>query len=70
MARVEFDESSATRFEFINGRRPRGFGLWSFTLGRNGSWTKFQYTGTYTEAKHEAISLARSLGCDTVIVNP
>ncbi len=53
--RVEFDEMSVARYEFANGHRPKGYGAWWFSLGRNGAWTDFRYTGNYTEAKKAAI---------------
>ena len=67
--RVEFDQESAAHYEFANGHRPKGFGAWSFGLGRNGAWTEFRFTGNYTDGKKAAIREARGLGCDTVVVN-
>jgi hypothetical protein len=67
--RTEFDQLSVERYRFALGHRPRGYGAWWFGLGRNGAWTDFRFTGNYTDAKKAAIREARSLGCDTVVVN-
>jgi hypothetical protein len=66
---VEFDSLSAERYAFTHGHRPRGIGQWSFSLGRSGAWTQFEYNGSYTDAKKAAMREARSLGCDTVVVD-
>jgi len=67
--KTTFDQSSVEQYRFALGRLPRGYGLWSFALGRAGAWTDFQYTGTYTNGKNSALAMARSLGCETVRVN-
>jgi hypothetical protein len=67
--KVEFDQESAAHFEFANGHRPKGYGCWSFGLGRNGAWTEFRFQGTYVDGKKAAIRETRGIGCDTVVVN-
>jgi hypothetical protein len=36
-------QESAAYYEFANGHRPKGYGCWSFGLGRNGAWTEFRF---------------------------
>jgi hypothetical protein len=66
--KTTFDSFSADRYAFTHGHRPRGFGQWIFGLGRNGAWTNFTYTGTYSVAKAAALREARSIGCTDVTV--
>jgi len=60
--KVEFDPESVGRYRFANGHKPKGWGAWSFSLGRNGSWTEFHGVGDYTDAKKAAIREARCNG--------
>lgn len=53
-----------------HGKAPKGFGLWFFSLGRNGSWTDVSTTASYTDAKKWAVKQARELGCTEVVVLP
>jgi len=56
-----------------HGKQPRGQGRWVFMIGRDGAWTEQDYSHslkTYTEAKKDAIQLAKSLGADTIILLP
>jgi hypothetical protein len=63
--RTQFDSDSTRTYRFNHGRAPRGTGAWSFSLGRSGAWTQFEFTGTFTAAKAAAMREARSL--DTVL---
>lgn len=61
--------------EFTNshGRNPKGFGCWMFAFGNNpddmATWASF--TGTFAEAKKQAVKVARSQeGVNTVHVLP
>jgi hypothetical protein len=56
--KVEFDQESVERYRFANGHKPKGWGAWSFSLGRNGSWTEFHGVGNYTDAKKAARRVA------------
>lgn len=55
-----------SRYEWSNGHKPRGYGLWAFEVG--GEQVFFQ--GSYTTAKQAAIQHARSLGETTIQVLP
>jgi|Laugrespbdmm15sn_2_1035079.scaffolds.fasta_scaffold153063_1 hypothetical protein len=66
---TSFDQSSADEYKFNHGQRPQGYGLWSFSLGRQGAWTGFSITANYSDAKRAAMREAKSLGCDTVTVD-
>jgi hypothetical protein len=57
-----------TEYTTAHGTTPKGYGLWVFNLGRDGSWTTTQYTGSYADAKRRALREARSLKCDAVTV--
>ena len=66
MKKVDTSEYVAT-----HGKQPRGQGRWVFMIGRNGAWTEQDYSlKTYTEAKKDAIQLAKSLGADMIILLP
>jgi hypothetical protein len=67
--KAQFDQSSVRDFEFAHGRKPRGNGEWCFTLHRNGSSTREFVSGTFTDAKQQAMRLARDLGCDVVTLD-
>ena len=51
-------------------KQPKGYGQWVFFMGRdmsdinNGHW----FTGTFTEAKQQAVAKARELGVTEVTV--
>jgi hypothetical protein len=68
MSTTTFDQSSVTYYEFANGRKPKGVGLWMFLLHRGGTATQTEHHGSFTEAKKAALREARTLGCDTVTV--
>ena len=53
-----------------HAKAPKGYGLWMFSLGRQGAWTETQYTGGYASAKAQALREAKSLDCDTICVLP
>jgi len=57
-----------TDYQAAHGKLPRGFGLWQFALGRNGSWTTFSQTGNFGEALAAAKHEARALGCTIIAV--
>lgn len=61
-----FDRDSVADYEAANGKRPAGHGAWAFTLGRDGAYTTYSETATYTDAKRNAMREARMLGCATV----
>lgn len=60
-------EIETTDFEFIHGRRPRGYGFWSFIIvfqpkGVNRvSAQRFHACGLYGEARKEARAMARTI---------
>lgn len=66
--KTTFDQSSVQDFEFAHGRKPRGTGSWAFSMHGNGSSTTQFFGGSFTDAKKEAVRVARSLGCDCVRV--
>ena len=57
-------ETSA--YEASHGRKPKGYGGWWFEIA--GEWASF--TGTFTQAKGKAISLAQDRGAYVVKVRP
>ena len=65
---TSFDQFSAERYKAEHGKRPQGYGRWSFSLGRRGAWTGFSITAKYSDAKRAAMREAKRLGCDTVTV--
>lgn len=74
---LKVDTSEYIRSHGHAPRCPVGtkIGLWIFNLGRTQgrfgtSWTEFEVTGSYSAAKRQAISEARSLGCDKITVGP
>jgi hypothetical protein len=70
MKAARFNQASVRDFEFTHGRKPKGFGLWSFQLHRgDGRSTAVEKEGTFTDAKHAALREARELGCHEVSVN-
>jgi hypothetical protein len=46
---------STRQYEASHGHKPRGRGLWAFKIGERTGFI----TGTYTEAKNEAIKQAK-----------
>ena len=58
--------------EFVNGhgKTPKGYGNWAFWLGCDTSDINKAYffTGTFTEAKKQAVAKARELGISTITV--
>lgn len=67
--KVNFDQDSSRHYEFTHGHKPKGVGAWSFTLHRDGSSTDVWKEGSFSEARRQAMSEARSLGCTVVTVN-
>ena len=65
---AKYDSASNGEYEWVHGHKPRGEGHWIFDLGRRGAWTTTSHYGTFTEAKKQAMTVARQLGCDTVRV--
>lgn len=64
--KVTFNTESVKYFEFVHGRKPRGVGQWAFSLHRDGASTVVFKTGSFTNARKEAMSEARGLGCTEV----
>ena len=59
MARYEL---KTTEYQFSHGRQPRGYGSWAFEI-KGGSETEAKvewFKGTYTEAKAQAIKVAKA----------
>ena len=64
--RVETDT-----FFFSHGQRPRGFGLWMFSLTGGGfDLGEFSHSGTFTEARKAAVAKAREVGASKVTALP
>lgn len=49
---------STTKYEWIYGKAPRGFGMWAFKVGHE----EVFFTGKYAEAKKQAIAYAKEQG--------
>ncbi len=60
-------EFSTTDYEFVHGKKPRGFGRWAFFFDNNGEQPWF-YHGSFTNAKKTAIAYARTQGHTRVTV--
>lgn len=60
-------EVSTVNYQYLNGRKPRGFGRWVFELE---GFPQFPivFTGKYTEAKQYAVTQATHMGARCVIV--
>ena len=60
---------NTNRYEAAHGKKPRGFGMWSFE--HNAGYQKIVFaTGNYSEAKKEAIKAAQEKGASEIIVLP
>jgi hypothetical protein len=57
-----------SEYIFSHGRKPRGAGRWAFEI--EGAGGIFWATGTYSQAKAQAISEARRIGGRIVKVMP
>ena len=58
-----------TDFEFAHGRKPRGEGTWAFFFDRRASVEQaFWATGSFTEAKKQAVAEAQRRGFEDVFV--
>lgn len=52
-------EVETTQYEFVHGKRPKGYGMWAFFFdGETDSLKAFWHTGKYSEAKAMAIRWA------------
>jgi hypothetical protein len=61
---------SSTQYEFAHGKKPRGFGAWAFFFDRNADDVenaKF-FTGSFGDAKKQAMDFARANGKNSVEV--
>ena len=59
------------QYEASHGRKPKGRGYWMFAISSYMQGTEETgFYGTYTEAKKQAVKLARDLGWDSVSVLP
>lgn len=62
-------------YRFSHGREPKGRGCWAFSekrdpdFGSNSRDIKF-YTGTYAEAKRQAVAEAAENGVNRIFVQP
>lgn len=66
-----FDTLSVNRYEFANGRRPRGEGYWAFWFNdRNGQPWFVPGIHTFAAAKAEAKAEAKRRGAHTFGVCP
>jgi hypothetical protein len=60
---------STREYEASHSRKPRGTGVWYFTLTVDGATIEVVRSyGTYTEALKVAMARARELGADTICV--
>lgn len=59
---------STKQFEFSHGRKPRGRGCWMFDLldDQGRTVATVSHTGTYTEAKKNAVARAKFAGCQDI----
>lgn len=53
-----------SRYEWVYGKKPRGFGTWFFKIGDN----EFPIVGNYSEAKKKASQIARSNNVSAIYV--
>jgi hypothetical protein len=60
---------AVNRYEGSHGRRPSGRGMWAFAFG-NPDGSIVWVSGSYSEAKREAVRLAAERGEYTVFVLP
>jgi hypothetical protein len=60
---ARFDETSADRYEWAHGHRPRGFGSWAFTFATptNAAELKWFFGTYYSSAKKAAQEYARKV---------
>ena len=65
-------EVSTSEYRFSHGGAPRGRGAWRFGLRFYGAWHDFAPRGLllYSEAKNDALKMARKVGADAVKVLP
>lgn len=54
------------QYQASHGRKPRGTGLWAFLL----HGVEFCFTGTYSQAKAQAVAAAKRLQVHTIDVLP
>ena len=60
---------STRDYEFAHGRTPRGFGHWAFEFGEREAAEAVEFwTGTYSEAKAQAVRFAKDNGYSYVSV--
>ncbi len=53
---------STTQFEFSHGRKPKGTGLWLFSVKfADGDSAVFEFNGKFSDAKQAALAEARRL---------
>ena len=68
-------EVDTTQYEFSHGKKPRGEGLWIFSLvGRTVDGRRFEqyerFFGKYGDTKRQAITAARAAKAEVVLVMP
>jgi hypothetical protein len=57
-----------SRYGFIHGKQPRGYGMWVFHLETLNDFEVFQFTGLFTEACTQAKKAAKIIGAFEVTV--
>lgn len=58
-------------YKSSHGKEPRGYGSWAFGYTRNPDISDVEwYTGTYAEAKKQAIAEAANTGHRSIFVQP
>lgn len=54
---------NSQNYQDANGRKPKGYGAWSFLIGRRpGEYTEVSFAGTYSEACRQAKAEAKTIG--------
>lgn len=68
-AKVEYID---TYYQWMTGRKPRGYGLWVFQFNHRGNHEsqRIEIYEVYSKAKKAAIKAAQMRGCDMVRVMP
>ena len=66
---------NTSEYRFSHGREPKGRGCWAFSYLRDPNFVSnsgevLWYTGTYAEARKQAIAEAASTGHSTIFVQP
>lgn len=66
---------NTSEFQFSHGREPKGRGCWAFSYNRDPDFASnsgevMWFTGTYAEARKQAIAQAAAEGKSLIFVQP